>query len=92
MLKFNFFLNLYYFLPQKPLTPPKMKSVVEGERRKLHAVRKLRTRGQPITEGERGEERKTNICIWHNVKPSCILLEYTKSYRKSQFKKKLQII
>jgi len=39
---------------------PKVKSVVEGERRKA-PMRKFWTRGQPITEGERGWERKMNI-------------------------------
>ncbi len=40
------------------------------------------------TEGERGEERKMNICIRHNVKPSSILWEYWKTL----FKLKLQMI
>jgi hypothetical protein len=63
-----------------------MKSVFEGERRKLQSENsELKV---SHTEGEKGEERKMNICIRHNVKPCCILLEY----RKSQFKIKLQVI
>ncbi len=40
MLKLNFFHNLDNFLPKKAPKAPKMKSVVEGERRKA-PMRKL---------------------------------------------------
>jgi hypothetical protein len=53
MLKFNFFLQVRSFISSKAPKASKVKSVVEGERRKA-PMRKFGTRGQPITEGERG--------------------------------------
>jgi hypothetical protein len=49
-----------------------MKAVFEGERRKLQPENsELKV---SHTEGEKGEERKMNICIRHNVKPCCMYI------------------